>query len=161
VLEPRHLTPFEEYKHFSDSTQKLTERRLAATQTFMAVNTIVFGVLSFAIGGRIESGWLRLAVSLPLFCVGALACVLWQQTIARYRTLIGWRFEELMRLEQGPGMEGSHRFYTKEWEHFYRRDEQRERFGFSDVELWLPRMFLAVYVVYVTGLILATIFGWW
>jgi hypothetical protein len=153
------MDPFDEYKFFSDSTQRLTERRLAASQTFMTVNTIVFAVLSFATNNTIAGGWTRLLVSLPLFTVGALACLLWHHTITRYRALIGWRFDELMQMEQSPRLEGSHQFFTKEYEHFYRHPGEPERFGFSAVEVWLPRMFLAVYTVYLVGLTVVTIAG--
>lgn len=150
------MDKYEEYKFFAESTQRLTDRRLAASQTFMSVNTVVFGVLSFVLNGAVTKNWGRIALSLPLFAVGALACLLWHHTIAQYRTLIGWRYDELMAMEREDAMRGSHQFYLKEWEHFYGIPKPKSHFGFSRVEVWLPRLFIAVYAIYLVSLVIIT-----
>lgn len=145
---------FDEYKFFADSTQRLSERRLAASGTFISVNTIIFGVLSFVITNAAKTGWGRLALSLPLFVVGALVCVLWHRTLTQYRALISWRYDELMALERHEQLRESHHFYLKEYERFYRHPPKHEHFGFSRVEVWLPRSFLLVYAAYLVGLVI-------
>jgi hypothetical protein len=149
------MSPFDEYKFFAESTQRLTERRLAASGTFITVHTAIFGVLSFVVGWTEATRWARLGVSLPLVAIGLLACLLWHQMIAQYRALIGWRYEQLIEMERSGELAGGYRMYTKELEAFYRRDSGRERFGFSRIEVWLPRLFAVIYVLYAAGVVVA------
>jgi hypothetical protein len=150
---------FEEYKFFSESTQRLSERRLAASGTFVAVHTAVFGVLSLAGQWPDTARWTRFAVSLPLLLAGILACLLWHQTLVQYRSLIAWRYDQLIEMERTPEMAGSHRMYSREWEHFYQPGVRREQFGFSRIEIWLPRIFLAIDALYGAGIFLVAVLG--
>ena len=40
---------FAEYKLFVESTQHLSERRQAATQTYLSVNTAIFAILALLV----------------------------------------------------------------------------------------------------------------
>lgn len=144
---------FDEYKLFVDSTQHLSERRQAATQTYLSVNTAVFAILALLVKEAGLKGWYLVGVSFPLFLVGVLACLIWYNIITQYKALIGWRYDQLMAMERG--MSGSYQLYVKEWEEFFRPKQEKEKFGFSRLEVWLPRLFLALYLMYATALILA------
>lgn len=98
-------------------------------------------------------GWFLVGVSLPLFLVGALACLIWYNIITQYNALIGWIYDQLMAMERG--MSGTYRMYVKEWEEFLKPKQEKKKFGFSRLEVWLPRLFLALYLMYATGLIFA------
>ena len=144
---------FDEYKLFVESTQHLSERRQAATQTYLTVNTAIFAILALLVKEAGLKGWYFVGVCLPLFLVGVLACLIWSKIITQYKALIGWRYDQLMVMERG--MSGSSQIYVKEWEEFFRPKQEREKFGFSRLEVWLPRLFLILYLMYATGLILA------
>src|SRR5512132_4350763 len=144
---------FAEYKLFVESTQHLSERRQAATHTYLTVNTAIFAILALLVKEAGLKGWYLVGVSLPLFLVGALACLTWYKIITQYKALIGWRYDQLMAMERG--MSGSYQIYVKEWAEFFRPKQEKEKFGFSRLEAWLPRLFLALYLMYTTGLILA------
>ena len=45
---------------------------------------------------------------------------------------------------------------TSEWEKFFRPREWKDRFSFSRLEAWLPRLFIGLYVIYGIGLVAAT-----
>lgn len=154
------LDKFEEYKFFAESTQYLSERRQAATQTYLTVNTAIFAIFAFLVKDAGFRGWGLVLVSLPLFLVGALACVIWHKIITQYKALIGWRYDQLMEMERSQEMAGSHQFYVKEWEDFFQPRQGKEKFGFSRLEVWLPRLFLALYLVYGLGLVVAIALGW-
>jgi hypothetical protein len=47
VLGCQAMVELEEYKFFAESTQKLTDRRQAITQTYLTVNTGIFAVVAF------------------------------------------------------------------------------------------------------------------
>jgi hypothetical protein len=142
---------FDEYKLFVGSTQHLSERRQAATQTYLSVNTAIFAILALLVKEAGLKGGTLVAVSLPLFLVGILACLIWHRIIMQYKALIGWRYDQLMAMERG--MPESHQIYVKENKEFFK--QEKKKFGFSRLEVWLPRLFLALYIVYATVLILA------
>jgi hypothetical protein len=125
---------FDEYKLFVENTQHLSERRQTATQTFMAVNTATFAVLAFLVKDAGFKGWGFVLVSLPLFAVGLVSCLLWHQVIAQFRLLSSWRYEQLRIIERS--LPGTHRLLSKEWDAVY--DKDRSHFGFSSSEIWLP-----------------------
>ena len=91
---------FEEYRLFTEYVQRLSERRQLASQTYLAVNTAVFTVLAFLTKDAGFRGWGLVWVSIPLFLVGFLACVVWLQIIVQYRQIIGWHYEQLRAMEQ-------------------------------------------------------------
>ncbi len=159
LLKGASVNKFDEYKFFAEATQGLSDRRQAATQTYLTVNTAIFAVLAFLIkdGGFRE--WGLVAVTLPLFLVGGLACSIWYKIITQYRALIGWRYDQLMAMEQA--VPESHQMYLKEWDDFFKPRRGKEKFGFSRLEIWLPRLFLGLYVIYGVGLVVATALGWW
>ena len=150
------MANFEEYKLFTESTQYLSERRQAATSTHLVVNTAIFTVLAFLIKDTEFRGWSLVGITIPLFVAGVLACGIWYRMISQYKSLISWRYDQLMEMERAA--DDSYQMYVKEYEDFFKLQQGREWFGFSRLEIWLPRLFLALYVIYLAGLILATAF---
>jgi hypothetical protein len=151
---------FEEYKLFVESTQFLTERRQAAAQTYLTINTAIFAVLAFLVKDVGFRGWWLVLVSLPMFAIGVIICGLWERMILQYKQLINWRYEQLKQIEAKPEMTGSHQFYLKEASEFYKPSPRSEHFGFSRLERHLPRLFLWTYCLYAIGLIIATLAGY-
>jgi len=144
---------FEEYKLGVESTQHLSERRQAATQTYLTINSAIFTVLAFLIKDAGFRSRELLLVCVPLFLVGISVCIIWHRIIVQFESFIGWRYEQLRGMEQA--MPGSWQLLTKEWTDYFAPRAGKPRFGFSRLELWLPRLFLALYGVYgVAGLIL-------
>lgn len=148
---------FEEYKFFIEHTQRLSERRQVATQTFLAVNTAIFTVLAFLIKDIKFEGWGLVLVSLPLFLVGMLVCLIWRRILEQFKILIKWRYEQLRDMEQATA--DSHQIFTKEYARFYQPQHAQEHFGFARLEERLPQLFLLLYSVYGVGLLVATIIG--
>src|SRR5688572_4620891 len=91
---------FEEYKTFIDNTQRLSERRQAATQTFLTINAGIFTVLAFLVKDAGFRAWELVLVTIPLFVVGAVTCMIWLIIIDRFTRLIGWRYEQLRAMEE-------------------------------------------------------------
>lgn len=148
---------FDEYKLFFESAQHLSERRQAATQTYLSVNTAIFAILALLVKEVGLAGPTLVAVSLPLFLVGGLACVIWQRIITQYRELIGWRYEQLKAMERD--MLGSAQMCVKEAGAFFQPEQRKQTLGFSRLEVWLPRLFLTLYMVYAAGLVVVVGFG--
>ena len=62
--------------------------------------------------------------------------------ITQYKALIGWRYEQLMAMERDAA--DTYQMYIKEYEKFFKTQRGREWFGFSRLEIWLPRLFLGL-----------------
>jgi hypothetical protein len=149
---------FDEYTFFTENTYHLSERRQTSTQTFLTINTAIFTILAFLAKDAGFRGWPLVLVSVPLFVVGLLVCIIWSRMLAQFTALIRWRYEQLRAMEQT--LPESHQMMTQEWEHFFKPNQRNERFGFSRLEARLPQMFLFLYAVYGVGLVLATAAGW-
>lgn len=147
-----------EYILFSERTQRLSERRQTTSQTYLTVNTAISGVLAFLAKDAGFRGWGLVLVSLPLFLVGVLVCLIWHKIITQFKQVIGWHYEQLRDMEQV--LPDGCKMYSNEWERFFKLRQGKERFGFSRLEAWLPRLFLGLYVIYGVSLIIATALGW-
>jgi hypothetical protein len=53
-------------------------------------------------------------------------------------------------------MRGSHRLYTREWNE-YDRTVREKGFPFSTLEASLPKMFLALYVAFIIGVLVVLV----
>jgi hypothetical protein len=147
------MDKFEEYKLFGERTLYHSQRRQNSSQIYLTVNTAIFGIMALLIKDSGIHGWSLVLANLPLFVVGLLACTVWLTIIVRFKKLIGWYYEQLREMEKG--IKGSYKFYTKEWTSFL----QKSKTGFSDLEAFMPKIFIGLYLVYVLGMILAVNFG--
>jgi hypothetical protein len=145
---------YDEYKFFVENTQHLDDRRQAATEMFLGVNTAIFALVGFLIqDAGVQGEFLALLVA-PLFIVGVLVCILWVSVINRFKRLIGWRYEQLMAMERA--LPESHQMYLKEWETMFAADAARKILGLSLLD-WLPRAILALWAVYGGAFLLARV----
>lgn len=146
------VNTFDEYKLFVEDTARLSDRRQTVTNTYIAVNSLLLGAVSFLIRDAAGGKWWGLLLALPLLAGGIIVCFFWRQFLIKYKTLIGLRIDTLREMEDRPGMEGSVRMYHVE-DKIYPRDEQGKMIpgkglNFSDLEKRLPMLFLALYVIY-------------
>jgi hypothetical protein len=147
------MDKFEEYKFFAEDTQKLSERRQNTSQTYVTVNAAIFAVLALLIKDVGFRGWTLVLTALPLFSTGVLLCFIWQKIIIQHKLLIGWRYDQLKEMEKV--IAGSFQMYIKEWEDFFKPRQGKERFSFSLLDIWMPRLFLILYLIYGIGLVIA------
>lgn len=155
---PHGHETFREYEFIAHSTQFLTERRQAAAHTYLTVNTAIFAILGLLIEKVRLTGPGLAAASLPLVIVGGMSCFVWQRALQHYRSLIAWRYKQLIAIEESDGMIGSHRLYKREWDE-YDSTVRKRGFPFSALEAVLPKLFLILYVAYVLGLAVV-LSGW-
>jgi hypothetical protein len=149
---------FDEYKFFAESTNTLSERRQAATQTYLTVNTAIFGVIAFLVKDAQLVDWNLLFGILPLVAVGVVACIIWLKIILQYKKLINWRYDQLMTIENDLCAQGAYGFYLKEYEDLFKRQQGKEKFGFSRWERLLPILILVLYAYGLIGVTLIAAF---
>jgi hypothetical protein len=149
------MDKFDEYKFFAESTQWLTGRRQAATQTYLGVATAIFAVIGFLFKDGGLRGWDLVVLSAPLVVVGMLVCWIWYKLIMNYKKIINFRYDELMKMEGD--IDGCHKMYCLEYEKLY---DPGKKFGFSVLERWLPRFFIILFIAFLIVLILAVKCKW-
>lgn len=148
---------FEEYTFYVDHTQRLSERRQTATQTFLTINTAIFTILAFLFKDAGFQARQLVPVSLPLFVAGLLVCWLWRRILLQYKELIGWRYKQLRAIEQQ--LPDSYRMLSKEWDEYYKPRDGKPGFNFTNLEQQLPVMFSGLYAAGL-ALMLAVLAGW-
>ena len=140
-----HFDKYDEYKFYVDNTQHLDDRRAALTQMFLGVNTAIFALVGFLLKDAGLQGQLLAFMIAPLFIVGILVCLLWISSINRFRRLISWRYDQLIAMERA--LPESHQMYLKEWELMFAKEARKKILGLSLLD-WLPRVLLAMWLVY-------------
>ncbi len=151
------MDKFEELKFLHDRTQRLSERRQTTSQTYLTINTAIFGAVAFLIKDSGLEGWNLILISLPLFGVGLLACVTWYRIIWNLESIIGWHYQQLRELEKK--IPKSHMAINKEWEEFFKQ-KGKKKFSFSGLESQLPKLLIALYIVYGASLLISAILSW-
>jgi hypothetical protein len=151
------MDKFDELKFLHERTQRFSERRQITSQTYLTINTVIFGAIAFLLKDSGLRGWNLILVSLPFFGVGLLACIIWYRILRHLESMIGWHYQQLREIEEK--IPDSHLTFNKEWEKFYRQ-KGKKRFSFSGLESQLPSLLIGLYTVYGISLVLAVIFSW-
>jgi hypothetical protein len=151
------VNKFEEYKLFVEDTARFTDRRQTVSNIYVAVNSIILSAIAFLTK---DAGFVpvwRACVVMLVLAAGIVICLQWDQLILKYKRLVGFRINQLRALEDTPEMVGCCRMYYAEDE-LYPRDKYNqpipgEGLNFSDRERWLPRVFIAVYALFLLGFV--------
>lgn len=152
------MDKFDEYKFFTERVQQRSERRQKTTQIYLTVNTAIIGVIALLIKDSGLQGWNLASAMLPLFAIGILVCTIWRTIILNFKKVIGWHYEQLREMEET--IEGSHKIHTKEYDKFFKpKSDKEEGFSFSDLEAWMPSIFIGIYVIYGIGVVIAVLNG--
>lgn len=148
------MSTFEEYKFFAASSNSLTERRHATSQSYLTTNITISAGLAVVLKGMDFQGWILVLASLPLFFVGIFICFIWFKMIIQYKALIAWRYNQLMKMERD--ISDSYKMYNREWDDFFEHHKKKEKFGFSRLEVFLLKLFMGLYIIYGSGLVIVT-----
>jgi len=86
---------------------------------------------------------------------GIFICLQWDRLIYKYKLLVGFRIDQLRKIEELPEMSKSHKMYHAE-DKLYPRDEHGnvihgKGLNISDRERLLPRVFITLYGVFLLG----------
>jgi hypothetical protein len=147
------MDKFEEYKYFGERALQQSLRRQNTSQIYLTVNTAIFGIMALLIKDSGLQGWNLVLANLPLFIVGLLVSAIWLTIIIKFKKHIGWYYEQLCKMEQE--IEGSYQFFSKE----SNAATQKSKTSFSDLEAYMPKIFIGLYLVYAIGMMLAVKLG--
>jgi len=143
------IKPFEEYKLFTEMTDRLSQRRQNVHTTFEAVLTALFALLYF-LAKDMKLHGARLSIPVVIICaLGLAVCFVWRELINRYRELLDFRFKKLMKMEEQ--FTNSVRMFTSEMDFFRKKSCGKSAFKFSILERNLPLVFGIVFFLLLVG----------
>jgi len=152
------MDKFEEYKLLTERAQKLSERRQTTTQTYLTINTAIFGAAAFLVKDSGLQGWALVLIAIPLFAVGIIACSIWLGIANKLEKFLDWQYDRLREMEQA--IPGNSMILTRENKEFYEPIPGRKKFSFTLQEAWLPRLLIILFALYAVTIILSAAFGW-
>ena len=125
---------FEQYRLYLEMADRISTRRQSANTFFLAVNSALVGLASYP--GLRVSHW--------LICAGGIVlCYVWYRLVRSYRDLNTAKFKVVhmieSRLPASP--------YDAEWEAVGRGENPKLYLPFTRIEMRVPWVFLALYVV--------------
>ncbi|WP_108262874.1 RipA family octameric membrane protein [Mangrovicoccus ximenensis] len=129
---------FDLYKLYLETAEKVSDRRGAANQWLLSVNSAVVGLYGYLSSGKAGAGDAEQIIwrwAIP--CAGILVCLAWTAILASYRKLNAAKFKVLQEIEAG----FPHQPFAKERSH-YKADK---RLSLSKMEQAIPLCFAALY----------------
>jgi hypothetical protein len=129
---------FEQYTHYVESAEKISERRVSASNYLLTVNAFLVTLYGILVGN------VRGATYWPILvpAAGVLVSFTWHRIITSYRDLNTVKFEVIHELE-------SHMpaaLYAYEWQKA-EKGRGKAYHPLSHLERWVPIIFIALYVV--------------
>jgi hypothetical protein len=156
-LEERKLK-LEEYKLWVEDLSRISARRGTRTTIYVTVNSIALTAIALFLRGIDPDEMQRwtLMSLFPFLVIGITACLAWRQSGIAYRRLASLRVYILREIEELPEMNLSVKAFHAEDELYPREEfgeaDPRKGINYADLDLWLPTVLLAIYIVFYIGL---------
>lgn len=120
-----------------EMADRVSQRRQAANSFFLSVNTAFLSVFYVF---RPED--LDFVASTVVAIAGITLCLLWERSIQTYRDLNSGKFAVICELEKRLGCAP----YTAEWQYLKRGKISKRYHPFSQVEIFVPYIFVAIFI---------------
>jgi len=151
------LNKFDEYRLLIEDTARFSERRQKISSNYAMVNSLLIAAIGFLVKDVGGDGVWAFLLPMPLVLSGIAISIWWSQLILKYKALVGLRIEVLREMEDG--LDGLEKIFHRE-DGLYPRDAAGKMIvgqglNISDVEVKLPFLFIFLYALFGTGLILA------
>jgi hypothetical protein len=135
---------FEEYKLFVEDTARFSDRRQTVTYIYATINGAIVGLATFLFQAAGFSSWRIVIILLPLILAGGFICYAWYRLLSSYKKLLRFRFKQLEQMEDA--LPGCHRMYNLEADYLYSNAPKREKIEQTRIEMWLPWLFIVIYM---------------
>lgn len=133
------------YKLLVEMADRVSQRRQAANNFFLSVNTLLVGGSAFLRTKSLE-GWNIVVIAVA----GTAISFLWIRSISSYASLNDAKFGVINEVEKHLPVQP----FTDEWERLHPPKEalatdptQKEHRPFHKVEVWIPWVFILLYAV--------------
>ena len=124
------------YKLFVGMADQISARRQSANTYFLTVNTALIAIVGYLTGAEREIEWI---VNLA----GVLLCYTWYRLIRSYKGLNTAKFKVVHEIEKLLPLAP----YDAEWEAVGRGEESQLYLPFTNIEVWVPRIFIVLHLV--------------
>jgi hypothetical protein len=133
-----------QYEILAQTTSEVTNWRQNANQFYLAATTTLLGISAYLKDGA--------APASAVFCiVGIGIALIWRANILSCKKLNAAKFKVLKDIEK----KLAYPIFAKEQEYY--KKEKRERF--TNIEAWIPRVFILAYLVILISLYGAILMG--
>ena len=133
----------QQYLLYVQMADKISERRSLANTFFLTANTAIlsaFGIVSAIYPSQsIPGGFFGFVASLS----PALLCYAWFRMVKSYQQLNTGKFDVIHEIERKLPLA----LYKAEWDALGRGQDSRKYKPLTDVEKWVPVIFIGLYVV--------------
>ncbi|MBK7491787.1 MAG: hypothetical protein IPI17_07170 [Nitrosomonas sp.] len=137
----------DQYKIYINATEKISDRRQKTNEFFLGLNTALVALLSFI---ATKTDQVELYVILGASsAAGITICYLWYRIITSYKGLNDAKFKVVHMIESRLPLA----LYDTEWEMLGRGNDKERYWPFSHIELLVPRIFIAIYIVLILSII--------
>lgn len=154
---------FDEYKFLVEDTARMTDRRHNISNLYTTVNSILLAAIAVLFTETSLPDIVIITGSAAIMIAGIAISLAWKRAILSYRDLLKIRFDVLYEMEKHPEMAASEKIYHREAEELYPRDEDGKAINtkgiFSNVEKWLPEVFIALYLALTVTIIVTSQLG--
>ena len=131
----------DQYKIYINAAEKISDRRQKTNEFFLGLNTALVALLGF-IATKTNQHEVRLLLAVSAVA-GITVCYLWYRIIASYKGLNSAKFKVIHAIEQRLPLA----LYDTEWEMLERGKNKDVYWPFSHIELHVPKIFIAIYVI--------------
>lgn len=131
----------EQYKIYINSAEKISDRRQKANEFFLTLNSTMVALLGYIATKMNGTNMKYLLVFSPI--VGIAMCYLWYRTVRSYKGLNSGKFKVIHAIEKRLPLA----LYDTEWEILDRGKNKKNYWPFSHIELWVPWIFITIYLV--------------
>ena len=126
---------FEQYKIYLEWVDRQAGRRLSTSCFFLAANSTLITVLGILTASPLQV--------VPGILAGVALCWVWHEMIVSNRGLATGRFKMISRIEEELPLA----LFDDEWEILERGENAATYKQFTKIEVWVPRIFGALYIV--------------
>lgn len=144
---PTQETMLELYKLYVEMADRISQRRQSANNYFLTINTalisLLIAILAYSRSIKDPNSGVIVVVIVGVALVGMANCWIWHSLIKSYKAMNGAKFKVIHDMEKIIG----YRPYFDEWEHLSRGEDKKIYHKFTVVELRVPIVFLAGYLL--------------
>ena len=145
----------EQYKIYINSEEKISDRRQKSNEFFLTLNSALVVLLGF-IGTKGKG--MKIDYILLLASVSGIAiCYLWYRIIYSYKCLNSGKFKVIHAIEKRLPLA----LYDTEWEALERGKNKKTYWPFSHIELFIPRIYTAIYLIILFAVIYKFLYPHW
>ena len=124
------------YKTYVERADAISSRRESANTFFLSVNTVLIGLIGYI---DESEAFAKLAIGLAGIVLG----YFWYRLLLSYKGLNTAKFRVVHEIEKTLPLSP----YDAEWECLGRGEDSDKYKPFTHIEIWVPRVFIALHLV--------------